>query len=362
MPCPSTRSSQPFAALLVDFDGHVIGLNPGRPFEMVDAGLCSTVVHIFRRLGSLLEQGALETVVVDALDGALVLLPLRPHKLVAAFVVPAHVGMATVRGLKGRLCELLPAGPPPTGEPVSVLRLSAGQRQEAIEVLTSSLAQLGCSNDVLDDDFRRRSVTSLVHQCCAGATTDAAQQCLTSLCRLADIAGVEELLGTGTFGSAYGLDDGTVLKLTRDAHEAHATAALVGCQLRRFPTVLRVIRWVVLGRPTGCFGIVREAVDDAGHLTGIAGGAARTACELLSAMRSEPAGEAQGRMAALGLPGWELALPFAREIDAELRAKGILFGDYQRQNVGLLRGRLCFFDLSLARGPAVELEDIDLAS
>ncbi|MFW5739422.1 MAG: hypothetical protein ACOC1F_03550 [Myxococcota bacterium] len=354
-------SSPPFAALLADRDGHVLGVNPGRGLSLDSGALAVTVVHAFRRLGACFERGDMHWACIDASEGLIVLLPPTSQGLALAVVLPPTTKLAVARDRIERFCkEAWPTARRDGGEATSVLRLSQQQRSRLVEALVELMQRLGCPEETLAIDARRRRLMRQASLCCSGAWNDETRLCLSRLCRVARLPTVERLLGTGSFGSAYALQDGTVLKLTRDDNEARATAALITRRIRRFPAVYHVFRWLAEGRPTGCFGIVRQGVDQAGRLSGAMAQAGRTACDLLVAMRTEGVTAAEQRLAASSLPQWERARTFAREFDDSLRELGITFGDYQPQNLGLLQGELCFFDLSLAVAPAVDLPDIDL--
>lgn len=350
----------PFTALLADLDGHVLGVNPGRAIALDHTAVAVTVLHAFRRLGDHFARGEIQFAWLEAQDGVVALTPLAAGQLVLAVVAPHDTDRDRLLACAQASITHQPRPSSDTSRAASLLHFSDELRAEWFRRLTAMLRDLGCPEQALSLDARRRRVAHAANRCCAGAWDEEAERCLARLCNRAGLPPVSDLLGTGSFGSAFALRDGTVLKLTRDENEARATASLEGRKLRRFPNVYRVFRWLAWGRPTGCFGIVRQAVADAGRLTGEMAQAGRTACELLIAMRAEndrPA--AERRVAALELGQWERARRFAWEMDEELRAHGISFGDYQPQNLGLLDGELCFFDLSLAVGPLVQIADVD---
>lgn len=340
---------------MIDLDGHVVGVNPGRAFRLDHAFLATTIVQTAQRLGDLARYAVVEIVIVDGRDGWVALHPLNGGGLVVAGAAPKTLGLDELRrftwSLRGAAVEATPLS---IGK-ASVLHWSPNRRKRLLDAFRGILREHGCPESLIVNDSRRARLGLLLQQCCTGGQTVETRRVLATLCRRCGIAPVQTLLGTGSFGSVYELADGTALKLTRDDREARATATLAGRQLRRFPQVHRVFECFAWNRPLGCHGIWRQAVQHAGNLPGQMAEAGRQACDVLVALRhgrqlpEDSSGSTAGA-------AWR----FAREFQAEMNAHGIVFGDYQPQNLGVAHGLLCFFDLSLANGPPVDIEGIDI--
>ena len=339
--------SAPGAAFLVDADGHALGLAPGSALNETDVAIAAPAVGIMNALCQHLADQQAEYVFIEGSVATLALAPIPP-----AFVLVVVVGLdATTDRIRSAIMLLRDSAWNTLPLPLSVLQFDDSATEHVTGLLRSLLGELGVREDVLcRDDGRRRAVRTL-DDCCSGVWTRDVRSLLEGLCARANISDIETLLGTGSFGSAYQLRNGMVLKLTRDAHEARATAALVDAELRRFPRVENVFQVTLWGRPAPFFGIVREPVEQAGCLEGRWAILAREACDLLS----------HARRVGLKPPrnNTSETTRFAFEADAELSGLGIRFGDYQTQNVGLLRGQLCFFDLSLAEAPPRPLPPLE---
>ena len=238
----------------------------------------------------------------------------------------------------------------------SLTSLSVVMQRELSHAMERVLRRLGCSWATLAADRRRRRLLGRLGRMCRGAWGPDIDAWLASICAASGLARPDRLLGAGSWGAAYRLGDGRVMKLTRDACEARAAACLAGLTGTHLAHVDEVWQYTAQDRPIEFYAIVRDEVPSAGSLQGQARRLADLVCHVL--LYAPRLGWRASVLRASALPAarsdpqtWVSAQREARGIRDELQARGIQFGDFHTGNFGLNNGHLCLFDLSLSRAP-----------
>gem|GEM_PF-6472377 len=364
--CPQS----PFQALVVDRDGHGIGLFTTRPGDGELPGSAALVAaQSFHAAGALSRTGDLRAATFDGPQARLILVPLALPGFVLVAATACSVEGSDACEAALRCGEELSAalsfddGASDSFSPCSLLLVTPETADSVLGSLARLLRKLGCPRSVLEVEAVRLQQQELLLALSRGSQQEALLRYLGALCRSADLAAPLDTLGSGSWGTAFRLDDGNVLKLTRDVGEALACASLVGLDVARMPRIHRVFQVSAAGCPLAVFGIVRDLVDQAGALVGDLAEAAELACDILIAARGQPWSRALEdcalrRKQEVTADCWQSAIRFAWELHTSLDEHGVRLGDFRPANIGLRGGELCFFDLSLAQAPPASWETI----
>ncbi len=355
--------------MVVDCDGHQVGLLTG---GVVDTDLPESAALVaaqaFHAVGTMAGIGGFRAATLDGAVARLLLVALEVPGFVLVAAAPRSANHRRVRQAALRcarhVARLLRDGPDDADRPRSLLHVADDVTAGVRGALAVLLREMGCSASQLRAESMRLRQQALLLAACRGTRELGALSYLAAVCRAAQCARPLHALGSGSWGTAFLLENGAVLKLTRDADEARASACLAGTELARLPRIRRVFQLTSGERRLPVFGIVREQVTSAGALQGLDGESAALACDILI--------EAQAclwplavqrcclrRKRAISPRAWERAISFAWELRRELEQLRIQVGDLRPANMGLRAGELCFFDLSLAQAPSASMQVVD---
>jgi hypothetical protein len=347
------------AGILVDLDGHALGIAPGTDLVMDAIGpIIAFAIRSTDAMGTALRWSPPAVVRVLAEAGVIMAAPVPDSTLALALASDWTSGETAARRAILETCEAIRSlfRRNAEGAPRSLANLSAALHHTLTGLLENALLRLGCPRVALLADRRRRRVVGRLTRMARGAAGPAVEAYLRAICDASNLARPTRLLGTGSWGAAYLLADGRVLKLTGDIGEAHSAASLAGARGAYLVEVHEVWQYCTMGRQLGMFAIVRDEVEAAGALRGRDRSVADLVCHIL--LHAPRLGWNASVARAAGLPGAasqpELLLFAEREARAlrgELMARQIAFGDFHTGNFGSKDGHLCLFDLSLSRGP-----------